>query len=547
MKDKAIELEATKIKFLRTIEKMKEVGLKTDKYESEYNEIMDECLNIINNSSIKEGTVFSETLLENAYINAKSKLNLLYIKLEQYEVYIKISSFANVLKSFVEKENKSTLEFDEKREILTNLLFKLHHSNTLDYYVEGDLVNNIYELTYKFIKEEIRVLGVSPTIKLLKDDEINRSYLDKEILKDYRKLDITDSKYRLLLNKKEEIDAIGFNSTYLDEDFISLLVNFAINEKYLEEYVDTIDEKSTSLNEKYAEFLNKKERIERIIENYINDTKDNRKKVVKNLSICIGSAGLIAALFVGTFKVIKRMGSTDKYKNVVTTYTVDEGINIEESYSSNKYDSVKLTEYSPYEKNTLGFMASNDVSYTRDVVKYDLTNIGDLEIEEYLEVDPSVLGIKADYKTEKKDELALDDLYENTIREVTKTEVDTEDITKEVLDEFEFKFWLITAYIVEGLFIAYGIAIANDPWHTSTLGKLSFALTSLKKYKGLKRDSIEQKKQLLLEMKNTINDNMEIFNKAKELLPIYEQDERYQDKSKELHKSLEIIDSINNL
>ena len=75
-------------------------------------------------------------------------------------------------------------DFDIYRESLIDIINKLLKSNTLDYDVEGNIIEEIYEITYHFIKEEIKVLGYSKTLPILTNNETNIHYLDKQITRE---------------------------------------------------------------------------------------------------------------------------------------------------------------------------------------------------------------------------------------------------------------------------------------------------------------------------------------------------------------------------
>jgi len=107
---------------------------------------------------------------------------------------VRVSAFTSYLKGFINNPNKKDNDFDIYRDSLIDIINKLIKSNTLDYDVEGNIIEEIYEITYYFIKEEIKVLGYSKTLPILTNNEINIHYLDKQITRELETINIKEKK-----------------------------------------------------------------------------------------------------------------------------------------------------------------------------------------------------------------------------------------------------------------------------------------------------------------------------------------------------------------
>ena len=202
MNDKAIEFEALKFDTLKIMQKMEDAGLNISKIKKTYDDILNETSN--KNQTIPESIVNSQTnfatdcLVDN-YSTAIKKLNLLYNELQKYEIYIKVSTFTEYVKSFIEKNSNNKEDYKTFRESIIDILNKLVMSNTLDYGIEGNIIENMYSVTYDFIKREFLFLGHSETLDYLKNNSIHVSYLDKQIIKELETLDLKNPKYKRIV------------------------------------------------------------------------------------------------------------------------------------------------------------------------------------------------------------------------------------------------------------------------------------------------------------------------------------------------------------
>ena len=535
MQDKAIEFESTKIKVLQTINKMKEASLNVSKYEELYHKILNDCTHenkTIPDSIINSNTNFFATdyLVAN-YSKAIKELELLFNELSKYEIYVRVSSFTTYLKSFINKTDKTPNDFDLYRTSLIDILNNLVKSSTLDYDVEGNIIEEMYEIAYYFIKEEIKFLGYSPVLDSLSNNQIHINYLDREITRELEKINFKNQKYSCLLTKKKELDSLGFNASYVNEDFLRMLVSYNLKHKDISPIINNLIEKITDnlkiINEGNTTYNNK----------YYKSTL--RHEISKNAALLISSLSIITGLILGSIKLTKLAAT--KYNNTITTYSVEDGLEETIEYTDNDEDSIKIYEINPYQKKL-----SN---YARKVITYDVTNIDGIPLEEYLDIDLASLGIKGESTTERLDELTLNDLYEETIRYVEHIEVNKED-TQTKMDVDAIFALIIIALIAFGLealteYIFYETNFNEGDtisWYYATktiledIKSLSNERISKKEKEKRLNEINEKSKKLLLENKEMI----------KKLLAYYEMIKDKKEYEEEVYKIEKVLKRVKN-
>ena len=516
MNDKAIEFESTKIKVLQTMNKMKEAGLNVSKYEGIYQKILTDCIH--ENKTIPESIVNSQTNFATDYLvanysEAMKELEYLFNELSKYEIYVRVSSFTAYLKSFIDKQNKTEKDFELYRSSLIDILNNLVKSGTLDYDVEGNIIEEMYEIAYYFIKEEIKVLGYSPVLDSLNNNQIHINYLDREITRELEKINFKDEKYSYLLTKKKELDCLGFNASYADEDFLRLLVSYSLKRKDITQVIITLIDKVNNNLEKIEE----SNMTRKSNNNY--RRKELISEISKNAALLISSLSITAGLILGAVKLTK-WGAT-KYNNTITTYSVEDGLEEKNEYKDNDKNSIKIHEVSPYEK--------KGSHYSRKVITYNVTNIDGIPLEEYLNIDLDTLGIKGETATERVDELTLNDLYDEVIRYVEKREVNKEDYQIKMDGETIFAlFMTILAFglmetLKEGLFFEIDFNEGgNISWYYAAKTILEDVRTlndeKISKKEKEKRLAVlnEESKKLLLENKEMIKKLLSYYEMIKD-------------------------------
>ena len=457
MQDKAIEFEATRIKVAKIISKMKETKLNVAKYEEIYHKILNNCIN--ENKSIPESitnnnTNFATDYLASSYSKAIKELELLLLELSKYEIYIKVSSFTEYLKNFIDNSNKTEEDFELYRKSLLDILNKLLYSNTLDYEVEGNIIEEIYEITYHFIKEEFKNLGYSITLNELRNNQTHLIYLDREIEKELETLNLKDPKYARLASIKNKIDSIGINSNYAEEELFMELVKNGLNHQKIHNVIDTLictTNENIEMMEKYQEQKETKE-------SELNDHKFNIKSIkgsiVKDIILFTISGSIIAGLIIGSIKLAK----IKKFKTTDTTYSTTNGMTTETNYYNKlegPNEGTYVIELSPYEK--------ENKPYKRTKKTYNVSTVEDIPIEEYLELDLESLKVTFQEQIQETNSLNLDDVYEETIRYVKEIKIDKNDYQRKT-SVFLLIVYLFISFLIEALleYILYYSDVLDD-------------------------------------------------------------------------------------
>lgn len=540
MNDKAIELETSIYKVTKALERLKNIGLNVEKYEKLVEDIIEECNK---KTSYKADTFFQNAFIENAYIEAISKLESVYFEFSKYEVYLKVASFNQVLKEYILSKEKSENELEQFRERLLLLLNKLKKSETLDYQVEGPLVEDIYHLTYEFIKEEIKGLGISPILRDLKLDEVHAYNLDKQIVKELESLDLKDNKYAFIVKEKNEIDAQGINATYLDENFISTIIKSTASKEELQKKVSFLVKQSICY---YSKAKNLEENIE-INKTFIEEQKKLKriclKKIYGNAALFATSVGIIVGLAVGSFKLSKKIATSKKYTIQVDSYSSTEGkLPLKEETSFKINNSVQLIEYQPYKgPDEYGW-------FTRTISTYNLSNIEEMDLKEYLNLNLEILGIRGQDSKENKTSLSVSDLYKEAYSIVEKrvtNEVFEEDYSKGVHIVFFCLLLVLSALIDFLIEIFLGETYKDEQGEIHVSWRFKLALDKLiSHYQELMefQNNIKEKendlKEFYMEAKQLLIDNKEAWHQFEKLLPYLENNAVFNKEIEEVKENL---------
>ena len=422
-RDLAIVYKTELYKINKTIDRLKTVGLDTTKYENLIYEIDETCCQS-NKEDLKKSfdTPFMVDYLEANYSKAINELKKIEHELSKYEVYLKVRSFTNVLENIISNNNLEEKEILELEPKLIGLLNSLKKSNTLDYQVEGKLIDNIYKVTYYLLKEEVK-LELTSLYEELSKDSIHTTYLDKEISSELDSLDKNDVKNNDIFNRRDLIDSNGINSHYLDYELLYLIVDSKTKEKTKEDITELYQLYKTIK----VGLFNRSNRIDNCY-NWAKDYREERVslkkpfKYIKNIGSIILSASVITTLFGGAYRLAKSQAYShpDLKSTTITTYdTRNNSEETTEPFYSDKTEGTIVTEYEPYQKKLGGFY--------RYVTTYNLGEVNDLSNEEILNLNFEGLGIEGNRQRENKDTLTYENVYDNIYYIITKTNVDEND------------------------------------------------------------------------------------------------------------------------
>ena len=530
--DKAILYNVKLEKLNKRIDELKSIGFNMDEFEKIKEEIINKNKIDVKNSynfSSPNLALNQSAFLEQGYLNSINELEKLYDKLLDYEIYVMAYHIAKLVKEFLESDNKNIESFTEYRKNIEYVLKYLHNSKTLDYDVEKTVIEEIYNVVYLFIKEEMKYLCHS--ILLDKFGEIDKFYIDKLVRKDIEQIDLKDEKNKSVSLKVKEIGSKGFDASYADNELILAIVNS--NNDIIDERKTILNEINTKMNN-FLDSINKKKRTLSLIKN--------------NLKLFLNSAVAIS-LAIGAYKIDK-LASTEKITAYMTTRTTYNPLNkeaytITEEYEPIGYNDLHAIDYGPI-----------TMEGKRTVTEYNLINYQNLSFEELYNMDLSSLTLPEDsYILESEDD-TLKDLSNKAFRIINKITVNLEDmkeiteIKKEALYPLMVLFEMI-AFMIYGLYslIVYNNSIFNKDYLPilSDIKNISDDLSKLiKTIKISEEKEYQEYQEKLKDITNRLNtlitENKDLFVIINSYIPNLEGNEEY---NRELNNLKQKFTSMN--
>ena len=532
--DRAIIYQRTLLKVDKAIARLKSIGLNVEPFNDVKNQIVKENSNLVKKSynyTDPNLSLGQSAFLEQDYLASCKKLEKLYNDLLKYEIYVMASSLIDVVKNFINTENKTIEGFNECREQIFTIIKNLNNSNTLDYNVEGQIIENIYHVVYLFIKEEIKYFGISETLNNM--DLVSNEFMDREILKDIENIDLRDPKNIAIKTTKDKIDSKGFNKSYVDQTLISAIVNSGANILEKAAILKNLDSKLINV-QKFLDDLDKQ------IKEYNKRSKFDYSDLFKEIGMTLLNASLLVSIIWGSITLSKDIAKSKKYFNKTTIYNPieDNPYTITEEYEYNSKSSLDLVEYSPWEENRYEVI--------RDVTTYDLSDLEKLSYDEYLNLDLDKLHIKGIRKTENKDSLTLSDLYINTIRLIKEIEVNKEDFIEENSLPVEIILSILLSLI--GIVIIYSFYTPIARYNYGTEFFLIYDLEGVyREIKALLYEKSEKKNQqkeiLKLEKKmlEIIKNNEGLFRTLESVIPVLESNPEFKEMAENTKKRLSLV------
>ena len=439
------------------------------------------------------------------------------------------ASLINVVKNFISLENKTDEGFIECRKEILTILKNLNNSNTLDYRVEGPIIEDIYHIVYLFIKEEIKFYGISETLNNI--DLVSNEFIDREVLKDMENIDLKNPKNLAIKMTKDKIDAKGFNKSYAEFDLISTIVNSNVN---VEEKAEILKD----LNSKLIEIEKSLDDIEKNINKCKKNSKLNFSYLIKDVGILFLNITLLVSATIGGFIGFKKFSTFKKYLTTTTIYNPleDNPYTITEEYEKDGKNSLELLEYEPWEEAIAG-------NVRREITTYDLSSLEKLSYDEYLDLDLDELKIEGKTVIEAKDSLTLKDLYQNTLRLIKEVEVNKDKYVEEERKVVPV-LGSILSLLLEIIIIFFIFSKRYGNYGFPIISDLKRVYDDILELLHEKRDkNIQEKEILKLEkrMLEIIKNNEEIFKRVESILPILENSPEYKDMALDVKKRLSLV------
>ncbi len=509
--DKAILYNVTLEKVEKRIQELNQIGFNVQKFEEIKNKIINKSNNNVEDSynfANPELSLGQSAFLEQNYTNTINSLEKLYQKLLDYEVYVVAYHTTSLIKEFLDKKNKEEQDFIKYKEKLALVLKNLHNSKTLDYNVEGPIIEDIYSVIYLFIKEEIKCLGYSSLFSDL--GEIDKYYLDKLVRKEVEEIDLKLAKNKLISLKIREIDAAGFENSYAQIDLITLLIENNLNYK----------ERKTILNKLMTNLGNYQYSLEEIFNELNNlpqhmDKPKRTKRLIKNSLMLLINSALVTTLIVSSFKLGKNKSAneTKTYMTTTTTYnpTNPNPYVVTEEYKTKRDDSILAIDYG----------SINDYG-GREVTTYNLSNYIGTSLEKLYDMDLESFLVPENIKTLSRRDLSTEELTKEAFRIIKEVEVNLEDEKITVNnDELKKVFYTVVCLILSFvIYILYSILIDKiiDDYDyiplLSDLGNLLEDIKSLKNYDNNLMEYKEKLRDIVMRLDTLIMQNKPLVEKA---------------------------------
>lgn len=420
------------------------------------------------------------------------------IQLDELDKYVKVANLCQFLKSFLNDKNKKKEDFDKVRDQIFEALRLVKMSiSGKTFEPEAVLYKEIYPLLYKFIKEEILYCGASETVKIVLSDPTDTYNIEEEIVRELDALDLNDSKYRGLVAKKMQIDMLGLQGSYVNEEFLKILV------------ISTMDvtkvkgdlQKTTKL------ILKNDQQMENQIysfENYKESSDINKKqkrkikrRIFKRITAVFAAFGVACGLWTGHAFLAKKFTKVNTYGLNRSRYSIAEGYKTyPKEYVVKPENSTVVYEYQPYELN-------DNKKYERKIIAYDVSGMSDLSLEECIGLDFEALGIEGNEETVSVSYLAPWEENDEIVRFVERYEYNDTDIV-ETTPAFRVGWVNALLLLADVILLTVAEGVLNL-WNKNKFFDLTFLYV------------LRDVRRLSNELKDLDKENEEYKKKAKEL------------------------------
>ncbi len=543
--DQAIVFKSSLNKINEKIENLKSSNLDM----TEFEKARDAIISSLESANVKTyeysqrgaGLKQQDFLILN-YQAALKNLESLYFDLSKYDIYYQATSIFKLIKIFLSTKEKQEEEFTKIRTILITTLKNLLYSDSLDYKVEGPVIEDIFDMTYLFIKEEIAYFDHSETLDSLINLEYCCNYISPRVKKELMTFDLDNPKYLELAKIKNEMDSKG-NFNYTNPSLIKAIVNASTT---LEKRLQSVKELEKKINKYNHELTDLKKQVNDA-DKKIFDTnchlRDQKESFFKNIGKMFINIGLAITLLISANWLSKTITKSDQYGQTTTIYNseTEEEYLLPKEYVESKDDKVTLYNYTPYEE-----YIENDnyhqESYVRSVKTYDLTSAGDMTFEEYLALDLKTLGIEPKENNEYKNALDINDLYTEAYNIIEKITVDQNDKVT-TYDELRPLLLLVLLILAVLIYMLYDCIITPKYNKSKSIENFEYVIEDLKNIKKERMTKKAYKKQLK-KLTNQLNDfckqNIKAISELEKLIPYLEQENYDKDKIEKLNNSIKL-------
>ncbi len=542
--DKAILYNVTVEKINKRINSLKAIGFNVQEFENlRDNIINDSNVNIQNSYKFASPklSLGQSAFLEQNYDNTINSLEKLYRKLLDYEVYVVAFHTTSLIKEFLSNNLKEEKDFIKYKEQLVLVLKNLHNSKTLDYNVEGPIIEEIYNVVYLFIKEEVSFLGYSELFESL--GEVDKYYLDKLVRREVEGIDLKLKTNQEIKLKVKEIDANGYDDSYANRELISAIVESNLDKNQRKVILNALENNLSkyyySLCDIYGDLKN--------ITEPVSKSKKVGHLIGDSLKLAFHSA-LVTALLVGSFKLGKS-ASTHNDKTYMTKTTTYNPLNkdpytITEQYEPKQDDSILATYYGPLVD---GSMVG---TYKRTVTTYNLSNYEGTPLEELYNMDLPSLMVPENSVTLGARDLSAEELMKEAFKIIKEVRVNLDDVkvttkTSTFARGFYTLLFLAVSALIGLLYTSMiNLAKEDDIDYVPFLSDLISVLEDLIGLLNQRQETEEYEKgmkDIVIRLDEIIKNNKPLIEKAMAYTNNLKDNKEYRKYIVNIAKSLELV------
>lgn len=494
--DKAIEYNSDVLKIKKKIKDLSDVGVEATYFNNILNEIDKNIKSEAKKAYFVETAgsvqVLKEDTCANVYIDGIKKLNLLEQEISKYNVYFKTYNAALSIEQYFNKKDITSQELSEVVKLTKSILKDINDSGTRVYENESKVVEKVYSVAYGVMKLEFKHNKNSEIFNYVKNNDVAVNYFNYLIEKELESYNSTDKLNNIIKQTIKDIKSHGIEYNYLNE---VLLTYLCVDDNFINDINLELKELENVISESNNRIMD----YEKQIENNENDIKSIRKRCQRLKAGIL--ALLISTSYYGTYKLGEFLGTSKTYNTTYEIYgSLDDEKRIENEYHNELTDDIKLTIYMPYEKKRSTFK--------REVYTYDLSDIDLEDIKEYGNLDLDSLGRKPEIEIEKKEELTLEDQYDESYYYVIKRIQDKSDL---VLDKTDSVGLGTLISILLGTVLSFGIvALYEDGLNYN--GKYSIIKLAINATRNIKlsKEEIKELQKILLAEKELLEKNKEL-------------------------------------
>jgi len=541
MGDMAIKYKAKFQKLNVMIDNVKKLGFSVEEYKKILDSVNDRISKEIDMSYLSGKLV--QGRMEQIYSTGIMELNKLEGALERYSVYFEVLNNCKYLDTKIDSKKLIQEELEKYVSKMIYNLKRIVKSDTVNYEIEKEVVEKVYDTAYNIIKLELVMTGDSQLYHYAKEEDVNISFFNQLVLRELSKLNLKDRRYDLINSRMYKLDSRGIDSNYFDLELIKLLLVYGDNINL----VNTVMEKFCELKniiDKYdnelVECISNTYKMDYKTKMYYDNVCSHRKKVFKKFISMILAYTIMITGGVVLEKNARKNNISDSYIKNMEIYSSLDGdtrkLNEEVIGNDiNTDDYVYVRWYEPWGYNDEGIVERKYKEY--NVSHIDLDTAYDYYIYgvDNYDVEPIEKNEVYDGDISLNEEV----LYKGNHVEV---EIGNYKYNKEILDwngyekdilysSAKVSFLLMILYVCRLMYCDKMFFIAS---YFNKLKQLRNEKKNFKKFNSYLEETIE-------ELMSVINSCEEYRNKFREL---YEENKFLLDNPEELYRRINKLEKL---